>query len=129
MKKALKLITLVVAMMLVSVMFIACVPSNPEKAEKKLKDAGYSVIVTEITDAMESMSDELDGVSYVVYANKDDDTVMIYYFEKGADAKDAYDEMKEEQEEAGDELKDFVIKKSGKAVVVASSKDAWKDIN
>ena len=114
-------------MMLVSVMFIACVPSNPEKAEEKLEKAGYTVMVTEVTDAISGMAP--DGATYIVSAMKDEDMVMVYYFEKGADAKDFYDELKEEAEEAGDEAEGYVIKKSGKAVVVATTKDAWKDIN
>ena len=129
MKKALKVISLALAMVCCAVMFIACVPATPEKAEKKLEKKGYTVVVTEITDAMEAMSDELDGVSYIVYGNKDGAMIYAYYFEKGADARDAYKEMKEEKEEVGDALKDYVIKKSGKVVVVANSKDAWKDFN
>ena len=129
MKKALKVISLALAMVCCAVMFIACVPSTPEKAKEKLEKKGYTVMVTEITDAMEAISDELDGVSYVVSAMKDDDRVVVYYFEKGADARDAYKEMKEEAEELGDEIEDYVIKKSGKVVVVATSKQAWKDVN
>ena len=123
MKKALKVISLALAMVCCAVMFIACVPATPEKAEKKLEKKGYTVTVVEVTEVVESLAPE--GCECSVMAiNEDGETVVAYYFDKGANARDYYKELKDEV----DDEDDVVVKKSGK-VVVAATKQGWKDFN
>ena len=125
MKKALKVISLALAMVCCAVMFIACVPANPEKAEEKLEKKGYTVVLTEVTEALANYAPE--GCEYVVYGSKDGEIVAAYYFDKASNAKDYYKELKEEMDDEEDS--ETILKKSGKVVVAATSKQAWKDFN
>ena len=123
MKKALKVISLALAMVCCAVMFIACVPSTPEKAEQKLEKKGYTVEVIEV-DGITSLGAP-DGCECYVYGmNEDGEIVVAYYFDKASNAKDYYNELKE----SVDDEDDVVVKKSGK-VVVAATEQGWKDFN
>ena len=123
MKKALKVISLVLAMVCCAVMFIACVPATPEKAEKKLEKKGYTVTVIEV-DGLASLGAPDGCECYVTGINEDGEMVGAYYFDKASNAKDYYEDLKELAEDEDD----IVVKKSGK-VVVAATEQGWKDFN
>ena len=123
MKKALKVISLALAMVCCAVMFIACVPATPEKAEKKLEKKGYTVEVIEV-DGLTSLGAP-DGCECYVYGMKEGGEIVVaYYFDKASNAKDYYNELKE----SVDDEDEVVVKKSGK-VVVAATEQGWKDFN
>ncbi len=104
---------------------VACAPSSVEKAEEKLKDAGYTIVtvsdkavpgvdgsVGSITAAKaDSVADALTG---------DADGIFAILFESASDAKEYYEEHKDEAEE------DETFKRDGKWVCVGTE-DAIED--
>lgn len=97
------------------VSLVACIPSDPAKAEENLKAEGYDVLVVNSDDALGAAGLVLpDGCVTRVTGTKVlsgdlDDNIVIYYFED-SDAATAYmDENADWQDEIDvqlDELKD-----------------------
>ena len=94
----------------------ACAPANLEKAQEKLKDAGYTII-----NVSEEAVPGVDGSVGSISAAKGADTLMGNFtgdgefilavlFESASDAKEYYEEHKDEAEE------DQVVKQDGKWV-------------
>jgi hypothetical protein len=124
MKKILSL-ALVFVMMFA---FVSCGKSI-DSIEKKLEDADYKVEVVELDEATD------EGVVKTLHAVGENGIITAVEFEKSSDAKEYYNEMKDEFEEAKEEgyidedakFGDLCIK-SGKVVITASSEDAMKDV-
>ena len=84
MKKFAKFTALALVLVLAVAMFAACVPSDIESAEAKLKEAGYTVL---------SHSEEAEGLQGGFVASKVSIGVeMVYamYFDSAKSAKDWY---------------------------------------
>ena len=88
MKKMLKRIVLVMAMAVLFVSLVACVPSNAEKAKEKMAKEGYNV--TDIGSMAKLVFDGVEGGIYAV--DNDGDMVIAVRFESVDDAKDAYND-------------------------------------
>lgn len=70
----------------------ACTPSNVEKAEEKMKEAGYGVIAYENKDA-EGLVGGL--VATKVSLTEGVDIITAAYFETAEDAKEFYEDLDE----------------------------------
>ena len=84
-----RIATLIAVMALAAVLaacLVACIPSDPAKAEENLKAEGYDVTLIE--------EDLGDGMVAMLQAEKEDDSITIYYF----DDKDAANKFWEDQE-------------------------------
>ena len=84
-----RIATLIAVMALVAVLaacLVACIPSDPAKTEENLKAEGYDVTLIE--------EDLGDGMVAMLQAEKEDDSITIYYF----DDKDAANKFWEDQE-------------------------------
>ena len=84
-----RIATLIAVMALVAVLaacLVACMPSDPAKAEENLKAEGYDVTLIE--------EDLGDGMVALLRAEKEDDSITIYYF----DDKDAANKYWEDEE-------------------------------
>ena len=111
MKKFAKVMSVVLAVMLVSVMFVGCVGSADKTAEK-LEKKGY--IVTNTPGLLK--------VESIVTGTKTEDgkieSVTVTYYKEVEDAKKA----KEDADKAKKDSDDIVVKRSGKAVIVGTKK-------
>ena len=106
MKKLLKSLSLGLAFAFVAVIMCACVPSNLEKAEARMKDAGYTVIAMG-----DEAKDEAEGVVGGLFAIKGTDTLTAVIFDSSSSAKDYYEKWVKE---------DSKVQQSGKWVFVGS---------
>ena len=133
MKKFVQLISIALLAVMCVALLASCAPaSDPDKAEKALKDAGYVVNSKAISTAVRVF---LKDVQSVVAASKTDDdknvqTVIIIYFNDADAAKSAYedstlkkyfDDKKENKEET-----EYVYARSGK-MIYWGTKTAIKD--
>lgn len=98
----------------------ACVPSV-DKAEEKMKDAGYTTISSDLLKSvLDTFVDtEASTVEKVFFFGKDfkllssGEWVVAVYYKETADAKEAYEKLKEDDE-------DTTAKRSGKCVYYGS---------
>ena len=156
MKKRILTIVSVLALAAVLVIsLVACIPSDPAKAEKNLKAEGYDVVVTNADDLLGAGGIILpDGCVTSVRASKAlegdlGNYITIYYFEDSEAASAYMDENAKWQQEIDEELAElenaykegeisendynsikemyegFEMKKQGKIVYVGSA-DAIK---
>ncbi len=119
-KSIVKILALSLVAVMICMTLVACGPnSNPDKAAEALEEAGYTVITDENED---------EGITTVTAYNMEnmEDFIVIMYFEDSGDAKDAWDEVKDEAKEYEDVYDDFVCKKSGKMIYMGT-KQAVKD--
>ncbi|MBQ9773736.1 MAG: hypothetical protein IJW30_03640 [Clostridia bacterium] len=150
MKRALKILSLVLALLLAMTALIACdsdkkkndddddevIPaSDPQDAYDALEDNGYTVNLVEYSGDCEAM----------ISASKDEDFISINWYKESADAREAYNDAKEELQELKDALEDmkdelgdeyasmkkefskYVVGRDGKMVWSASSEDVVED--
>ncbi len=114
MKKT-KIFMLVALSLILVVCLCACIPGNAEKAKAKMEKAGYEA---NVLDA-KSLEDYGTGVDSGFYAiNEKLDFISVIYFDSKADAKDFYEDMVAETEDADEE--DGLLKIKGKAVYMGS---------
>lgn len=120
MKKLVSIIAVVALVAIVATLLVACVPTDPAKAEANLKEAGYTVTAYDKDDGLGLAGYTLpDGATNVVYGIKEADedsasliaeTVTIYYFESSDKAKayfeKVYGDFDANQDEAKAELKE-----------------------
>ncbi len=103
--------------------FAACAPMNMDKAEEKMKDAGYEVVVSDEKEAEFVAGEEAVGMivatkgEFSLTGGADFDIVSAVLFESVSAAKDYYEKHKDEAEE------DQIIKRDGKWVY-AGTEDA-----
>ena len=123
MKRILSAILVCVLMLGCVLTLVSCGGPNkdPKKAKEALEKAEYTVMLIEGDAAGEGIEAMLTAVS------KDGkDQIAIVYYEKKADAKEAYKEAKDALKELGDKApENYVVGKSGK-VVWTGTKDAVK---
>ena len=136
MKKLLKSLLAVMLIAMMALSFTSCgVARTPEKAEKKLEKAGYTVETTD-DEATRTMVAEMYGlkaedIEVLLTASKGDEYVSIIYCTNAKAAKKIAKELKKEmkeakeaaeklsgtlKEEAEKELKNTKYGRSGKAV-------------
>ena len=153
MKKLASIIAVVALVAIVATLLVACVPTDPAKAEANLKEAGYTAKKTDSDDLLGLGGLAMpDGATSAVAGSKDSEMIFIYYFEDSASAKTFYENSeilnfikdmieeskeevkaqyeaekisKDEYDEAMEILNSFKIKKFGK-VVYAGTKAAIK---
>lgn len=134
MKKFAQLISLALVAVMCVVLLASCAPaSDPDKAEKALKDAGY----TAATDK------KILPAGYKIVTGKDIDAVVtgtktdadknvqhvtIVYFANAEDAKAAYEDLKNDSDKDKKDAdeSEWVFAKSGK-MVYWGTKTAVKD--
>lgn len=105
---------------------VACAPSNLEKAEEKMKEAGYKVTVMDGDKAKLIAGDDAVGVIIAgdvefSFTNTDAEFFTAVLFETRDDAKDYYEDIKDEEAD-----EDQVVKQDGKWVYVGTE-DAIED--
>ncbi len=95
MKKALKIISVIALVGIIACVFFACVPSNLEKAQAKMEEAGYTVL------SSTWRLDNLDGAfnATKVSVSEGSGTMSALYFKDKDSAKKAYDELAGENKE------------------------------
>ena len=132
MKKFAQLISLALVAVMCVALLASCAPaSDPAKAEKALKDAGYTTAKdTSITPAAYKL---LTGknVNTVLTGTKTDGDknvqhITIVYFDKAEDAKTAYEKLADESDKEKKDESDWVFAKSG-TMVYWGTKTAVKD--
>lgn len=134
MKKFAQLISLALIAVMCVALLASCAPaSDPDKAEKALKDAGYTAAVDK----------KLLPAGYKVVTGKDIDAVVtgtktdgdknvqhvtIVYFANAEDAKAAYEKLKDDSDKDKKDAdeSEWVFAKSGK-MVYWGTKTAVKD--
>ncbi len=134
MKKFAKVMGVVLAVALMSVLFTGCV-LTAEKATEKLKDKQYTVISTQDSAALKAavgLAKLEDVVSGTKLEDGKTEGVIIFYYKEKDDAKKA----KENEEQFKKDMKNimelcrveesednpFVFKQSGNAVVMGTQK-------
>lgn len=129
MKKFAQLISLALVAVMCVALLASCAPaSDPAKAEKALKDAGYIVDATAITLLVKAAAG---SVKTVVSATKTDNDknvqhVTIVYFDSAEDAKTAYEKLQSVSDKEKKDESDWVFAKSG-TMVYWGTKTAVKD--
>ena len=123
MKKSLTLIAVVALLVVVSVVvFAACMPSDPAKAQEKFKKAGYTTTLDQ-NETLLSLREaalpvKIDGdIAATLKVANDKYSGEVVYFEKSADAKKYADYYKDNSS--------TYVKKDGKAVFIGD-KEAYK---
>lgn len=117
MKKALSIIAVLALVAVLGVALVACVPSDPDKAEANLKAADYIVIRADADDAIVGAAlKQIDAVTSITATNGDD-SVSLTYFETADAAKAYYEDAKEQWDKLDDADKEGMkFGKSGKVV-------------
>ena len=129
MKKFAQLISLALVAVMCVALLASCAPaSDPAKAEKALKDAGYTT-VKDTTAAYKLLTGK--NVKTVLTGTKTDDDknvqhITIVYFDKAEDAKTAYEKLADESDKEKKDESDWVFAKSG-TMVYWGTKTAVKD--
>lgn len=134
MKKFAQLISLALVAVMCVALLASCAPaSDPAKAEKALKDAGYTTVkdttVKDTTAAYKLLTGK--NVNTVLTGTKTDDDknvqhITIVYFDKAEDAKTAYEKLADESDKEKKDESDWVFAKSG-TMVYWGTKTAVKD--
>lgn len=99
MKKLVKILTTAIVSVLACCMLVACVPSNVEKAEKKMEKAGYAVLAVSennptIGEAIDEADDLVGGFiatkvgGGIIGAITDSNTMIALLFEDKESAKE-----------------------------------------
>ena len=112
MKKLLKGLALSLVVAFVGVILCACVPSNLEKAEARMEEAGYTVIT------IGEDAEEAEGLIGGIIATKGDlvngfETISAMLFDSKDSAKKFYEKWISSEEKKDD---DTIVKQSGKWV-------------
>lgn len=91
MKKFIKTLTLGILTVITALTLLACAPSNLEKAEKKMKDKGYSVVTTDDYGLVEGC----EGAIVCRQSGLSLNMITALYFEDAASAKAYFEEIGE----------------------------------
>ena len=126
MKKTIRIVAVAMLAVMLCLTLASCGGPNkdPKKAEAALKEAGYTVSLSELDEADD------DGTVAFVSAYKGlTDSITIVYYKDSASAKAAFEEAEKEfaemKEELGELAENYVCKRSGK-IVYMGTKDAVK---
>ena len=117
MKKALSIIAVLALVAVLGVALVACVPSDPDKAEANLEEAGYVVVRADSDDLIAGAAlKQIDAVTSIT-ATDGDEGVTILYFEDTDAAKAYYEDAQAQWEKLDeDEKEGMKMGKSGKVV-------------
>ncbi len=115
MKKFAKLLSATLLTVMLSVILVACIPANAEKATTKMKEEGYSVTAVDENILPEKA---VEGIYAVEGSILDNESIWVYWFESKDDAKAYYDDL----EEGSNTIK----KMKGKCVYIGTA-DAIED--
>ena len=119
MKKLLSLL-LSLALIITCLTFTACVPSNPEKAVKKLEKQGYTATLTESQALLNaeaiSLGLELNSITAKVYAVNGGSIVTLYYCSNS----DTADKLEDILDNLNDYNENIEVEQFGKKVAVGS---------
>ncbi len=124
MKKAIKILSFALVLVLCTLMFASCGAPNsdPNDALAALKDNDYKAAIKDSTVTPTILAGlGISDVDCVVSASgikdKKFESVTIVYFESSEDANDAWEKMqKYAEDEKDDDAEDWVCKKSGKMI-------------
>lgn len=124
MKKFVQLISLALLAVMCVALLASCAPaSDPDKAEKALKDAGYTAVTDKkLLPAGYKITTGKDIDAVVTGTKTDDDKnvqhVTIVYFANAEDAKDAYEKLKDDSDKDKNDAEEseWVFARSGKMV-------------
>lgn len=119
-KKIVAIIGVVLVAVMLTAVLVACVPTDPAKAESNLKSADYNVekaqgigaaLMVGTVNAMTKTEVDLTKVDSVVFGGKGSDWVTIFYFKDSDSAKQYYDgitpALEKLKEEADKNNKEF----------------------
>ncbi len=131
-KSIVKILTLaLVAVMMCAVLVSCAAPaSNPDDAEKALKDNGYTVVridnsgIGAIGLAVFTAVG-IEDIETVITGTDGDEAITIFYFEDAEAANEQWEDVQEWSADEKDEDSDWVLKKSGK-MIYAGTKEAVK---
>lgn len=126
-KSIIKVLSLTLIAIMMCAVLVSCGGPNadPDKAEKALEDAEYTVMKIDDEDMLKLSG--IDGLVCAITAfNEDEEGIVIYYFEDAAAANEAWEDIEEEAKEAMEDEEDIVCKKSGK-MIYYGTKQAVKD--
>ncbi len=131
-----KSIVKVLALALVAVMMCAVLAScsapasNPDDAEKALKDNGYTVVRVDNSGfgaigLAVFTAVGIEGIETVITATNGDEAITVFYFADADAANAEWEDVQKWSEDEQDEDSDWVLKKSGK-MIYAGTKEAIK---
>ena len=133
MKKFAKVLSVVLAVMLLSVMFTGCV-AKADKTEAKLDKKGYTVTSTQSSNLISKSAAQAKAalvgaakVEDLVTGTKTEDgkveSVWVIYYKETADAKEMMENKDDLKKTFGsDDSDNIVVKRSGKVVIVGTKK-------
>ena len=117
MKKALSIIAVLALVAVLGVALVACVPSDPDKAEANLEEAGYVVVRADSDDLIAGAALKQIDAATSITATNGDEGVTILYFEDTDAAKAYYEDAQAQWEKLDDDEKEGMkMGKSGKVV-------------
>ncbi len=105
MKKFFKSLVAVMLVAMMAISFTSCgVSKDPTKEKEKLEGKGYKVVLEQVDlgDLGDLIGDKTEAN---LVATKDGESVTIQWFKEEADAKAAYDKLKEANDKAKENLK------------------------
>lgn len=124
-KKIVVSLALVLTVVLLAVSLSACIPSDPAKARENLEGADYVAVNLPALG--------IGGVDNVVFATKVTDSIVLVYFAETKDAKEFWNEYKDNKEgiykafgKSADKDSELKAGRSGKVVYVGTAQ-AVKD--
>ena len=92
MKKFIKLLTVGILTVITAIALIACAPANLEKAEEKMKEEGYSVVV--VDEKLEAIEGCV-GLITITKSVLPLKTATAYLFEDAKSAKAHYEKLEQ----------------------------------
>ncbi len=123
---ALAVITAFACMTLASCGALLGPATDPDKAEKALEKKDYEVEVADSNTELAMFEfmgvKDLECVLTAYNEDDDEDAIVIFYFKDKGAAEEGFEALEDYAEEAGEEVDDFVFKKSGKIVYMGTKK-------
>ena len=117
MKKFAKLLSATLLTVMLSVILVACIPANAEKATTKMKEEGYSV--TALSGLPDGAVEGITAIdASISLSGYNADMIYVYWFESTDSAKSYYDSV--------EETSSTIKKRKGKCVYIGTA-DAIED--
>ncbi|MCR4660620.1 MAG: hypothetical protein K5765_01305 [Clostridia bacterium] len=124
MKKSIKLVVVLVAIAMLSILLIACVPKTVEDARAKFSEEDYAIIdFDDMQLAVMYVNLNLESVDggFAVMHKEDGNVSVILHFSDLASAKAFYSDLRKEMNET--EVTDKYIFQEGNWVFVGEARD------
>ena len=106
-KKLIVAISVVLVMALMTAVLVACVPKDPADLKAKLEEKGYTVIEENRQGGSGNPDLYENGILSILTAQKDDQSVIVIYYEYAFKAKAFHAQLKAKYEEAEEEVKEL----------------------